>query len=100
LYSSVEDLLKWDQALYTNKLVSLNALKEAFTSGSTTNGEEFGYGFGWEIDENNKIVSHTGSWVGFENFISRNMKTKTTVIILSSSSNDAAIDVINEILEK
>jgi N-acyl-D-amino-acid deacylase len=98
IYSSAEDLLKWDQALYTSKLASLATLKEAFRSGKLTNGEELGYGFGWEIEENNKIMSHTGSWVGFENFISRNLKTKITVIILSSSSNNTAIDRINEIL--
>ncbi|MCP9745119.1 serine hydrolase [Lacihabitans sp. CS3-21] len=100
IYSSMEDLLKWDQALYTTKLVSAATMKEAFTSGKLLNGEEFGYGFGWEIEGNNKNISHTGSWVGFENFISRNMKSKTTVIILSSSTNDTAIDLINEILEK
>jgi CubicO group peptidase (beta-lactamase class C family) len=100
IYSSIEDLLKWDQALYTTKLVSGATLKEAFTSGKLSNGEEFGYGFGWGIEENNKKISHTGSWVGFESFISRNMKSKTTVIILSSSTNDTAIDLVNEILEK
>lgn len=100
IYSSVEDLLNWDQALYTSKLVSAATLKDAFTSGKLSNGEEFGYGFGWEIEENNKIMSHTGSWVGFENYISRNTITKTTLIVLSSSTNDAAIDTINEILDK
>jgi CubicO group peptidase (beta-lactamase class C family) len=100
IYSSVEDLLKWDQALYSTKLVSMATLKDAFTSGKLTSGEEIDYGFGWEIEENNKIMSHTGSWVGFENYISRNIKTKTTVIILSSSTNDTAVDAINEILNK
>jgi N-acyl-D-amino-acid deacylase len=100
IYSSVEDLLKWDQALYTTKLVSAATMKEAFKSGKLTNGEEIDYGFGWEIEENNKIFSHTGSWVGFENFISRNIKAKTTVLILSSSTNDTAIGAVNEILNK
>lgn len=98
IYSSAEDLLTWEQALYTNKLVSKTTLQEAFTPAKLKGGDTYNYGFGWEISDDKKTLSHTGSWVGFENYIERNIDKKTTVIILSNATNDIAIDLINNIL--
>ena len=99
IYSSVEDLLKWEQSLYNNKLASDATLQEAFTPVKLKNGEIFNYGFGWEISDDEETLSHTGSWVGFENYIERNIAKKTTVIILSNASNELAIDAVNTILK-
>jgi len=98
IYSSVEDLLIYEQALYTNKLVSKETLQEAFIPVKLKKGETYNYGFGWEISDDEETLSHTGSWVGFENYIERNITKKTTVIILSNSTNDIAIDLVNTIL--
>ncbi len=49
VYSSVSDLYKWDQALYTSKLVSPRMLQLAFTSHIETDHSNTGYGFGWMI---------------------------------------------------
>ncbi|MEI6266203.1 MAG: serine hydrolase [Sphingobacteriia bacterium] len=97
IYSSAADLLKWDQALYTEKLVAANTLKEAFTPVKLNNGTTFNYGFGWGISNDGKTLSHTGSWVGFRNAIERNLATKQTIIILTSGHNAIARTVINEI---
>jgi N-acyl-D-amino-acid deacylase len=51
VYSSVEDLLKWEQTLYTEKLVSAITLKEAFTPVKLKDGIISWYGFGWLLDE-------------------------------------------------
>jgi N-acyl-D-amino-acid deacylase len=48
MYSNVDDLLKWDQALYTEKLVRQSTLAEAFTPGQVKEGAPT-YGFGWNI---------------------------------------------------
>jgi CubicO group peptidase (beta-lactamase class C family) len=45
IYSSLDDLLKWDQALYTDRLLSDVSRQLAFTPGLNN------YGFGWWIDE-------------------------------------------------
>ncbi|MCX6278902.1 MAG: serine hydrolase [Bacteroidetes bacterium] len=45
LYSTTEDLLKFDQAFYTNTLISDKSKEAMFTSGLN------GYGFGWELSE-------------------------------------------------
>ena len=85
IYSSVEDLLKWDQALYTEKLVKKATLQEAFTSGRLNNGEKTGYGFGWGVDESGKKLSHTGGWVGFRTIIVRYTDKNQTLIVLDNS---------------
>ncbi|WP_298356313.1 serine hydrolase [Runella sp.] len=99
VYSSVEDLLKWEQALYTEKLVSASTLKEAFTPAKLNDGTISRYGFGWFLDESGKKMSHTGSWVGFLNNISRDIDKKITWIILTSSTDATARSIIKDILE-
>ena len=72
--STVEDLLKWDQALYTNKLISQPALEEAFTPMKLNNGKISNYGFGWIIIPNGlsgKIVWHNGDNPGYKTIIMR-----------------------------
>lgn len=90
VFSSAEDLYKWDQALYTEKLVKRASRDEAFTPGKLNSGEHHQYGFGWRIDEPGKIVSHTGSWVGFRSLIVRYIDKNQTVIVLTSGTNGAA----------
>jgi CubicO group peptidase (beta-lactamase class C family) len=98
IYSSVEDLYKWDQTLYTNNLLELNSLDKAFTPGILANGDTLDYGFGWRIDEykSHRRVHHTGSTSGFRNVIQRYPDDKFTVIILT---NRAEPDVA-ELAEK
>jgi len=99
VYSSVEDLYKWDQALYTEKLVKKATFAEAITVGKLNNGEATNYGFGWFIDEPGKKVSHTGGWVGFLNEITRYTDKNQTIIFLSSSSDGRARTLVKNIWE-
>lgn len=85
VYSSVEDLLKWDQALYTEKLVKKATLQEAFTPGRLKNGDATSYGFGWGVEESGKKLLHTGGWVGFRTIIVRYTDKNQTLIVLDNS---------------
>lgn len=86
IYSSVEDLLKWDQALYTEKLVNKTTLDLAFTAGLLPEGKSLEYDFGWRIDQyhNQPRLWHTGSTSGFRNVIQRYPEARFTVIILTN----------------
>ena len=97
-YSSVEDLLKWDQALYTEKLVSARTMKQAFTPVRLNNGQTQPYGFGWRIDSTGEVVYHTGGWMGFMNEIVRDTKKRQTSIVLSSGSDAVARECVRAIL--
>ena len=99
VYSSAEDLLKWDQSLYSNKLVKAATLQEAFTPVTLSNGTKYPYGFGWGIQDSGRIVTHTGGWVGFLNNFKRNLGKKTTLIYLSSGSSFIANVAVTQILD-
>jgi CubicO group peptidase (beta-lactamase class C family) len=91
LYSTVEDLYKWDQALYTNKLINIKNLDEALTS-FVQNGKmgKDNYGFGWRIKvlKNGDVVwYHGGLWHGYNTYLLRNPKDHSAIIILSNVAN-------------
>jgi CubicO group peptidase (beta-lactamase class C family) len=92
IYSSVADLHQWDQALYTDKLVSEKMLKLAFTPGPGTDHPDTGYGFGWYIGQYRDVreIWHSGTSMGFSTRIARFPDKKFTVIILTNR-NEAKI---------
>ncbi|SFB97969.1 serine hydrolase [Spirosoma endophyticum] len=97
VYASAEDLLVWDQALYTEKLIKASTLREAFTPVKLNSGATYPYGFGWMIEEGGNVIKHTGGWVGFRTLIIRYIDKKQTVIVLTSGTS-AAGRVTEEIL--
>jgi CubicO group peptidase (beta-lactamase class C family) len=86
IYTSVNDLYMWAQALYTNKLISTKTLYQAFSNGHLVNGDKFDYGFGWRLSEYKglKSVYHTGSTCGFRNVLFRIPDKKLTIIVLTN----------------
>lgn len=104
VFASIEDLLKWDQALYSEQLVSQQLIKKAFTPATLNNGSTSDYGYGWIVDQqdNNQYVMHSGGWLGARTMLIRNLTNKTLLVILDSSSTTkigASIDFINNALE-
>ena len=71
VYSTVRDLLKWDQALYYNKLFKPETLAAAFTPYSNEKPGINNYGLGWRMKifpDGKKIVFHNGWWHGNNSF--------------------------------
>lgn len=93
--STVNDLLKWDRALYTNKLLSKAGMKEIFKVATLNDKSKTKYGFGWGIDDNpdyGKIVFHGGGWPGYVSYFDRHIGNDKTIIILQNH-NDVTIPV-------
>ncbi|WP_375324073.1 serine hydrolase [Flagellimonas sp. GZD32] len=104
IYSTLEDLMKWDSILYTDVLISKETLIEAFTPGILNNGNKTDYGFGWFIDvspNNKKVVKHMGGWAGFLTNIYREIEEKNCIITLTNNNSryfnmdDGLIDVLH-----
>ena len=95
IYSSVADLYQWDQALYTDKLISRKLLKLAFTPATAAERADTGYGFGWFIGQYRGLreIWHSGNTIGFTTRIARFPNKHFTVIILTNR-NDANIGEI------
>lgn len=90
IYSTVEDMFKWDQALYTEQLVKQSTLKEAFTPVSYDWRNDNSYGYGWRIDtldDGSKIVYHAGWWRGYSGLFVRRLLDKTAIIVLCNKVN-------------
>ena len=86
LQSTVEELARWDQALYGERLVKAATLQQAFTPGKLPNGNSIEYGFGWHVNHGYGLrrVAHGGSWLGFKNMMVRYPDQRFTVILLSN----------------
>lgn len=99
MFSNVDDLFLWDQALYTEKLVSKKTIEEAFTPVVLNNGSLSNYGFGWFLIPEKKSVNHSGSDFGYRNFIMRDLDKKNTYIWLTNAGNAIPKEVMNVAIE-
>ena len=89
IYSTPEDLLKWDQALYTNQLFSKEMLEKAFTPYSNEPGIR-NYGYGWRMKvypDGRKIIYHNGWWHGNNAVLIRMIQDSVTIIVLGNKYN-------------
>jgi CubicO group peptidase (beta-lactamase class C family) len=89
VYSTVEDMFKWDRALYSSKLVKATTLEEAFQPANKEMKKE-NYGYGWRLktlDCGQPVVYHGGWWHGYKSYFMRNRKDQSTVIVLSNIAN-------------
>ena len=88
LYSSVEDLYRWDQALARHTLVSPPVLDEAFTPYIASQYAGSSYGYGWFIAKapapGHRLIWHDGRIDGFRTYIGRYPDDRVTIIFLSN----------------
>jgi len=99
IYSTINDLFKWNMALLDYKVVPKKLLDEAWRVGTLNNGEDFGYGYGWVIGDSSKpkSVFHSGGWVGFVTYLYNEIDTKSGYVILTNDSSRVLADIINSI---
>jgi CubicO group peptidase (beta-lactamase class C family) len=110
IYSSLEDLAKWDEALHTNKLLSQEEMQPALTPFAFADGSQprwpaksdrpegtpVSYGFGWFLDpyRAHPRMWHYGETVGFHSYIVRfgtglydDLMAGVTVIVLCNRTD-------------
>jgi len=81
LYSTVEDLYKWDRALYTDKILSKKFTDKMFTNLYRS------YWYGWFIDTqfNRQRIYFTGRSPGFTAYIGRYPAENICIIVLGNN---------------
>ncbi len=102
LYSTTEDLLLWDKALYTEKLVSRKSLDEMFAPFRelVRNGwEGYAYAYGWMIGKQSgrQVSRHDGGIRGFSTDIIRFPSERVTVIVLSNNQDVVPYKLANDL---
>ncbi len=90
IYSTVEDMYLYDQALYTDELVKQSTLAEAFKPALLNDGSESNYGFGWDLGTRSgeRYVAHDGAWLGFISYYARFPDQRLAVIVLLNRDYD------------
>ncbi len=103
--STVFDLLRWDQALYSHQLVKKETMAEAFLPANLSNDSISQYGFGWMLRTHptlGKVVYHTGDNPGYKTIIVRYVDRNKTIIILCNNAHaqfDEIVPGVERILE-
>ncbi len=103
IYTSLDEYLLWDQALYGEQLVSDSTLQDAFRPGHLQNTKtSTGYGFGWRIERRHgvQLLHHDGSTCGFNNAVRRVPDQRTTVVVFTNRAGDHAGRIADAILAR
>lgn len=90
IYSTPEDLLKWDRCLYTNEMFSKEILEAAYTPYSNEKPGIRNYGYGWRMNvypDGRKIIYHNGWWHGNNAVFIRMIQDSATIIVLGNKYN-------------
>ena len=87
VYSTTEDLLRFDRALEKNIFISDSLKKLAFSKMNKDRNGNKNYGYGFRLKEHKnygKIVYHTGWWKGFRSYFIKVVDKNQTIIVLNN----------------
>jgi CubicO group peptidase (beta-lactamase class C family) len=99
LYSTVEDLYKWDQALYTERLLPA-AYRELLFRPNLDN-----YGYGWALlipklgqpFAGEPIPMHGGAIFGFQSLIQRIPRERDLIVLLDNTDDPTLLSIAMQI---
>lgn len=90
IYSTPEDMLRWDQAMYSDFFFSKKTLEEAYTPYSNERPGIRNYGYGWRMNvfpDGRKVIYHNGWWHGNNTVFIRSIQDSVTIIVLGNKYN-------------
>jgi len=98
IYSTVEDLYKWDQSLYNHDLLSEELTEKMFTPLLSN------YAYGWIVTDNKtesgekyKVISHSGGVNGFSTRIMRYVTQNDLIVVLDNTSGGKNTEIVRNI---
>lgn len=99
IYSSLDDLARWDAALYDDRLLSKASRRAMFSPATTTSEPDVPhYGFGWRL--NGPVQWHSGESIGFRNVIVRHPEKHLTVIVLTNRNDPEPYPLAQKIAQR
>ncbi len=103
VWTNLDDMQKWDQAIRDRALLKQETWAKAHTPSQTRDGKTNDYGFGWdlEFDDKKKLTQfgHSGSWSGFRTYYWHNITKGRTVILLSNRGNFSSAQFYDQLEE-
>lgn len=101
IYSSLDDMARWDAALYDNRLLSDDTRALAFADQTGVAVDEDNvdaYGYGWRLD--GERMWHSGETMGFRNVIIRDPQQRLTVLVLTNRNHPRPYPLARRILDE
>jgi CubicO group peptidase (beta-lactamase class C family) len=89
LYSTTDDLLRWEQGLFGGKVLSAASLKKMTTPFKN----DYAFGLGVRSDKGHTVIEHGGGIEGFNTQMSYFPEDKLTVIVLSNLNGGAPAEI-------
>jgi CubicO group peptidase (beta-lactamase class C family) len=92
MFATTQDLVKWNTALFSGKVLPKSLLEKAFTPLTLNDGRQESYGYGWQLGKIDglKVIGHGG---GIDGFISYALyvpeKDVCVVVLLNSTAHTA-----------
>lgn len=96
IYSTIHDLLLYDNALRSGRLLKKESLDSAYKGRNKPVNGHFNYGYGWRVfegDKNRRVVYHTGWWHGFRHIYVRDLDKKIVVVFLGNLTNGSLLQL-------
>ena len=89
LVSTLDDLARWDAALYTDRVVKPESLARMWTPYTLKDGSSTGYGYGFQIGDmrGQQAIEHGGGIPGFSTYALRLPKDRVYVVVVCNSDN-------------
>jgi CubicO group peptidase (beta-lactamase class C family) len=97
-FSTAEDLLKFDQALRSHKLISKESTDLLMSPKPELNSPQYGYGFGIQQIGDESVVGHSGGFPGISSVLRMYLRSGYTVVILSNYSR--GMQPVNQKIEE
>jgi CubicO group peptidase (beta-lactamase class C family) len=95
LYSTIDDLLIWEQALSSGKVLDPRSVQAMFTD----YGHQYGFGWGVRKQLERRLETHGGGINGFRSTLDRYPDDKLTVIILANIETTPVEKIARELAE-
>jgi CubicO group peptidase (beta-lactamase class C family) len=101
LYSTVRDLLRFDQALYTDQLLNATWRERMFSAHVLTTVSNSSHGYGWFIARDKNWLQHTheGNFPGFSTMLARYPEARSTIILLSNLATTEIAKIASSLAE-
>src|SRR5690606_26117905 len=102
IFSTVDDLWKWNQAVFSYKLVKKELLEKAWEPTNTTDGSVESYGYGWQLGKvgDAKAIGHGGGIDGFLSFELYVPEKKIYVALLANTMTVNPEDIAYTLAEE
>jgi CubicO group peptidase (beta-lactamase class C family) len=93
LYSTTEDLLRWEQGLFGGKVLSTSSLEKMTTPFRS----DYAFGLGVRTANGRKSIEHGGGIEGFNTMLAYYPESKLTVVVLGNLNGGAPTQIANQL---